>query len=114
MKIRETMSRLNEIQNIDSRRYVRAKEVVGEERIALMPDSVNLSREAMDRARFERVLKAVNEAPEVDRLKVADIKKAIAEGTYKPEAKDGAQKIAEEWSFYASLYASGGDDHGEA
>lgn len=114
MKIRETMSTLNEINSLEAKRYVKAKDYAQEERASIPPDQVNVSEAALERARFTRVMNAVMETPDVDRNRVAELRKAIAEGTYKPEAKDVAQKIAEEWTFYASLYASGGDEHGEA
>lgn len=114
MKIRETMSPINEINSLEAKRYVKAKDFAPEERTSIPPDQVSVSEAAVERARFTRVLGVVMDTPDVDRNRVADIKKAIAEGTYKPEAKDVAQKIAEEWTFYASLYATGGDEHGEA
>ena len=114
MKIRETMSPMNEINSLEAKRYVKAKDYAPEERVSIPPDQVNVSEAAVERARFTRVLGTVMSTPDVDYNRVAELRKAIAEGTYKPEAKDVAQKIAEEWTFYASLYAAGGDDHGEA
>jgi len=115
MKIRETgMNTTNEIASQEKTfSLMRGKETVGEESLSLTPDSVQISTEGVKRARFQQVLSAVMDAPDIDRNKVAGLKKAIAEGSYKPSAMDVAQKIAEEWSINASLYVAGGADHGD-
>lgn len=117
MKIREgitTMSSISDLNTSEATRGTKTNAAGVGRRATTASDQVSLSQEGIDRARYERALSAVMQAPDVDESKVADLKQAIADGTYNPPAKDVAQKMMDEWTFFAGLCESGGADHGEA
>lgn len=103
MKISDK-SQINQIANIarSSQAYqAQAKKAaVGKTESA---DKVDVSEEALRQAEIMKAKQAAQDAPEIDQEKVAAHKKAIAEGNYKPDARQVAQKMIEELNSLESL-----------
>lgn len=68
-------------------------------------DRVDVSAEAQRRAMIHKVVEVVTDAQEVDREKVAALKDAIAQGTYRPDSKKVAERLLQEESYLSRIFS---------
>jgi|GEM_PF-6962019 len=105
MKIMENGQNVNQVMTAQSAIASNASDVneMSSSASVISNDKVNVSEEAILRARVHQAVEAVKASPEVDLDRVTALKQAIADGSYSPDFNKVAEKMIEEDLFLTDL-----------
>lgn len=105
MKITENGQNVNQIMQVQSAMINETSDVneLSGSASVISNDKVNVSEEAVMRARAYQIVEAVNSSSEVDYDRVNALKQAIADGSYSPDFNKVAEKMIEEDLFFTDL-----------